>query len=356
VHAPAPGFDARWQLYRLLSDPFRLRLLALAAVEELALGELAELLGESQPNVSRHAAPLRQAGLLAERKQGTRTLVRLPAEALSDAVVRDAVAAGRELCESDGSLARVPTIVRGRDEKTREFFAKAARGSDHLGLAPELPAYLSALGALLPCRELAVDAGTGDGVLLDLLAPVFKRVLGVDRSAAQLERAALRVKQRGYQNVELLEAELSDTKLARRVGKGADAVVAARVLHHAPLPRVALSELGALLRPGGKLLVIDYARHADEQLRDAQADVWMGFEAGELLTLSREAGLSEPQVFPIQQSLTAAAMDGHVGWQLLVASRAPGAPRPPPRKVFSGAPPPPVGGPPPPKQNKRSER
>ena len=143
----------------------------------------------------------------------------------------------------------------------------------------------------------------------------------MDRSAAQLERAALRIKQRGYDNVELIEAELSDAKLTRRVGQGADVVVAARVLHHAPLPRVALSELAALLRPGGKLLVIDYARHADEQLRDAQADVWMGFEADELLSLSREAGLSGSQVFPIQQSLAAAAMDGHVGWQLLVASR-----------------------------------
>src|SRR3954464_13288838 len=111
--------DARWQLYRLLSEPFRLRLLALAAEEELALGELADLLGESQPNVSRHAAPLRQAGLLAERKQGTRTLVRLPPDALSDAVVRDAVAAGRALCTEDGSLARVTDILRGRDEKTR---------------------------------------------------------------------------------------------------------------------------------------------------------------------------------------------------------------------------------------------
>lgn len=320
MQAVAPALDARWQLYRLLSDPFRLRLLALSAVEELALGELAELLSESQPNVSRHAAPLRQAGLLAERKQGTRTLVRLAPEALADAVVRDAVAAGRELCEADGSLGRVAAIVRGRDAKTREFFAKA-RSAEQLGLAPELPAYLAALGALLPRRGLAVDAGTGDGVLLDMLAPIFTRVLAVDRSAAQLERAALRVRQRGYRNVELLEAELGDPALSARVGRGADVVLAARVLHHAPLPRVALSELGALLGPGGKLLVIDYARHSDEQLRDAQADVWMGFEADELLALSREAGLCEPQVFPIQQSLAVAAMDGHVGWQLLVASQ-----------------------------------
>ena len=331
VHAAAPGFDGRWQLYRLLSDPFRLRLLALASVEELALGELAELLSESQPNLSRHAAPLRQAGLLAERKQGTRTLVRLPSEALSDAVVRDAVAAGRTLCEADGSLERVAAIVRGRDEKTREFFAKASRDGTELKLAPELPAYLSAFGALLPRRQLAVDAGTGDGALLDLLAPVFERVIAVDRSAAQLERAARRVKQRGYSNVELLQAELSDAALTARVGQGADVVVAARVLHHAPLPRVALSELSALLSPGGKLLVIDYARHTDEQMAAAQADVWLGFEASELLRFCREAGLDDARVFPIPQSYAAQAIDGHVGWQLLVATKplSPGAPLPP---------------------------
>jgi len=321
VHAAAPGFDGRWQLYRLLSDPFRLRLLALAGAEELALGELAELLGESQPNVSRHAAPLRQAGLLAERKQGTRTLVRLPPEALGDAVVRDAVAAGRKLCEDDGSLERIFAIVRGRDEKTREFFAKASRDGAELGLAPELPAYLSAFGALLSRRELAVDAGTGDGVLLDLLAPVFARVVAVDRSAAQLERAARRVRQRGYANVELVQAELAADELVARVGAGADVVVAARVLHHAPLPRVALSELSGLLRAGGKLLVIDYARHTDEQMAAAQADVWLGFEASELLGYSREAGLSDAQVFPIPQSYAAQASDGHVGWQLLVATK-----------------------------------
>lgn len=317
----APGFDSRWQLYRLLSDPFRLRLLALASVEELALGELAELLEESQPNLSRHSAPLRQAGLLAERKQGTRTLVRLPSSALADAVVRDAVQAGRTLCEQDGSLERIAAIVRGRDEKTREFFARAPRDSGELGLSPELPAYLVAFGALLPDRGLAVDAGTGDGVLLDLLAPTFARVVGVDRSSAQLERAARRVRQRGYQNVELVQAELGAPELLARVGGGADVVVAARMLHHAPLPRVALGELYGLLRPGGRLLIIDYARHTDEHMAAAQADVWLGFEARELLELSGEAGFEDARVVPIPHSYAAAAADGHVGWQLLVAQR-----------------------------------
>src|SRR5580765_957897 len=112
------------ELYRVLSEPVRLRLLALAQQEELAIGELAELLGESQPNISRHAAPLKQAGLLAVRKQGTRALVRLAEGAVADPVVLDALRSGRSLCEEDGSLARVADVIAARDAVAREYFAQ----------------------------------------------------------------------------------------------------------------------------------------------------------------------------------------------------------------------------------------
>src|SRR6185295_7155299 len=91
--------DARWQLYRLLSDPVRRRLLALANGTELAIGELAELLDQTQPNVSRHAGALRQGGLLLDRRDGTRIFVRLAAHADKDPVVRDALAEGRRLTD-----------------------------------------------------------------------------------------------------------------------------------------------------------------------------------------------------------------------------------------------------------------
>jgi ArsR family transcriptional regulator len=313
--------DARWQLYRLLSDPLRLRLLALAAEEELALGELADLLGESQPNLSRQAAPLRQAGLLAERRQGTRTLVRVDAAAKSDPVVCDALAAGRALCEKDGSLARIVTIVRARDQKTREFFAHPPRADEPLVLAPELPVYIAALASLLEARALAVDAGTGDGALLDVLAPAFDRVIALDRSAAQLARAERRVQARSYDNVELYSAEISDKAVRRAVGTGADVVVAARVLHHAPLPRETLKALAALLRPGGKLLLLDYARHADEALRDAQADVWMGFDPRELENFAEGAGLIGVSARDLPRGLFQNGVDGHLSWLLLSGKR-----------------------------------
>src|SRR5688572_7860377 len=294
VLATAP--ETRWQLYRLLAEPARLRLLALAAEEELSLSELAELLDESQPNVSRHAGPLRQAGLLAERRQGTRTLVRLAQDACADAVVADAVSAGRELCNADGSLLRVAAVVRARDLKTREFFAEPPLRNESLGIAVEVPAYLSALSLLMERRGLAVDAGTGDGALLDVLAPLFDRVIALDRSEAQLARAAERVRVRGYANVSLFCAELDAEEVQSAAEEGADVVIASRVLHHAPLPREAVRSLAALLRPGGRLLVIDYCRHADEALRDAQADVWMGFEERELIEFATAAGLCAAKV------------------------------------------------------------
>jgi len=317
----AAPLDARWQLYRLLSDPFRLRLLALAAEEELALGELADLLGESQPNLSRHAAPLRQAGLLSERRQGTRTLVRLDSAARTDAVVSDALLTGRGLCEKDGSLARIAGVVRARDQKTREFFARAPRADEPLVLAPELPAYIAALASLLEQNTLAVDAGTGDGALLDVLAPAFTRVVALDRSAAQLERAERRVEARGYDNVELFSAEISDRAVRLAVGEGADVVVAARVLHHAPLPRETVKALAALLRPGGYLLVLDYARHADEGLRETQADVWMGFESAELTEFATFAGLEKVRTRELSRGLFQNSIDGHLSWLLLSGKR-----------------------------------
>jgi ArsR family transcriptional regulator len=314
--------ESRWQLYRLLSEPMRLRVLALAAEDELSVGELAELLGESQPNVSRHAAPLRQAGLLADRRQGARTLIRLGEGAERDAVVADAIAAGRELCAADGSLARVSEVVARRDAKARELFARPTAAE--VGLSLDLPSYLAAFAALIDPRELAVDAGTGDGALLDLLAPVYRRVVAIDRSEAQLARARQRLRARGYGNVTLIQEQLDGEHVRAAVGEGADLVVAARVLHHAPRPKTALCDLVQLARPGGKLLVIDYSRHDDEELSDQQADVWMGFSAEELSGFARAAGLSDVHVSEIPASYVRPGPDGHLTWLSLVGTRSNG--------------------------------
>ncbi len=307
--------EERWQLYRLLADPNRLRLLALSATEELSVGELAELLGEPQPNVSRHASPLRQAGLLADRKDGTRIFVHLADAVQNDPVVVDALSAGRKLCEEDGSLGRVASVIARRDAKAREFFARP--GSVEVSVSPNLPVYLHAFEGLLSPAKVAVDAGTGDGELLDILAPLFGRVVALDRSAAQLERARTRIAARGYDNVELMEGDVSAVKSPL----GADLVVAARMLHHAPRPRPAFAELASLARPGGHVLVIDYARHDDERLSDELADLWLGFSKDELLSFARDAGLEDVRVRDIPRSLHRFGPDAHLGWIYAAGTR-----------------------------------
>jgi SAM-dependent methyltransferase len=315
------GLESRWQLYRLLGEPFRLRLLALAREEELAMGELAELLDESMPNVSRHAAALRQAGLLSERRHGTRSFLSLTPGIEADPVLMDALSVGRRLCDEEGRLLRIVDVVRARDARSREFFSRAAPKDVLQQFTAELPAFLMALRELVPERGLALDAGTGDGAWLDALAPLYDRVIAVDRSAEQLARAGQRVALRGYANVTLLCADLGDDALARAVGDGADLVVAARVLHHAPRPRTVLDALVRLLRPGGRLVVVDYQRHADEAFRENQADVWNGFEADELEAHALGAGLREVRVTILPAPLLQGTSDGHIGWQALSGVR-----------------------------------
>ncbi|MDP8998541.1 MAG: metalloregulator ArsR/SmtB family transcription factor [Myxococcota bacterium] len=307
----------RWELYRVLSEPIRLRLLALAGQEELSIGELADLLGEGQPNVSRHAGALRQAGLLRDRREGTRTLVRAASEAASDAVVADAMASGRALCEADGSLARIVEVLRVREAAAHEFFARPGKARVD-AMPAEVGAYLAAFGWLLPRRALALDAGTGDGRLLEVLAPTYERVVAVDRSGAQLTRARERVAGRGFANVTFMQGELDSRELRRAVRGGADAVFASRVLHHAPRPAVVVAHLASLCAPGGVLVVLDYQKHDDESMRE-QADAWLGFEAAELRRFARAAGLQDPRVTPIPKSLCGDGADKHLQWQVLVA-------------------------------------
>lgn len=320
------GGSQRWELYRVLSEPARLRLLALAAEEELGIGELAELLGESQPNVSRHAATLKGLGLLTVRREGTRAFVRVSGTALADAVVGDALESGRALVRADGSLARVAGVVREREASAREFFARPRERERVDGLDDTVLAYVATLSTLLPARGLAVDAGTGDGGLLDVLAPSFDRVVAIDRSPAQLEAARARVAQRGFRNVELLAGELGDPAVSERLAGKADVVFAARILHHAPRPGDLVRRLAELCKPagddgpGGALLVLDYAAHDDEAMRD-EADVWLGFEPHELLGFARAAGLEGARVSPVPPALRGRGTDAHLAWQVLVARR-----------------------------------
>jgi ArsR family transcriptional regulator len=218
----------------------------------------------------------------------------------------------------------VPEVLRAREAAAHEFFARPNKA--RVDAAPaEIGAYLAALAALLPRRALALDAGTGDGRLLDVLAPVYERVVAADRADAQLARARERVTARGFTNVTLVHGELDSKEVRGAVGPhGADAVFASRVLHHAPRPARVVEELASLCAPGGSLVVIDYAPHEDESMRE-QADAWLGFEPAELRRFARSAGLQDSRIMKIPAALCGDGPDKHLPWQALV-SRKPAGP------------------------------
>jgi SAM-dependent methyltransferase len=184
-----------------------------------------------------------------------------------------------------------------------------------------------------------VDVGTGDGALLEMLAPVFERVIALDRSPAQLELAAARAARRGFHNVRFVRGEIdgpevmaavSELPPAERRGavgrkrvRGADAVFAARVLHHAAVPSRAIEALVRLARPpsgterGGGVFMLEYESHSDEALREQQADLWLGFAPDELGRFGAQAGLERIEQLRLPQPWCGVGADRHLPWQLV---------------------------------------
>ncbi len=297
-------------------------MLALCAQEELSVGELALALRDSQPQVSRKVSALREAGLLDARKDGARVFLKLPGNLLSaDPVVAEAVAEGRRLCLADNSLARIPALVAAREETGRELFEAAAPSPQTVPSSPEHLAHLAALAPLLPNRSLALDIGTGDGLLLDVLAPLYQRVIAVERSRAQLAKVSERVAARGFHHVSLFSGSHDDTALWERVDAlgGADLVFAGRTLHHSSRPQTAVQSFARLLKKGGHLIVLDYLPHSLEALRQEHGDVWSGFTTESIAEFCNSAGLTLTTQTEIPNAFHPQGPDATLQWQAWVA-------------------------------------
>jgi ArsR family transcriptional regulator len=184
-------------------------------------------------------------------------------------------------------------------------------------------AHLAALAPLLAGRALAVDVGTGDGLSLDLLAPLFARVIAVDRSRAQLARVAQRVEARGFHHVSLFPGSYDDAALVQRVDAagGADLVFCGRTLHHASRPSQAVAAFGRLLKRGGFLVVLDYLAHDDDTLRTEAGDVWLGFPDADVRRFFADASLTFIGEAPIPPSFRPQGPDARVTWHAWVAQK-----------------------------------
>jgi ArsR family transcriptional regulator len=277
---------------RAAGEETRLRILALLAEGELSVSDLTDILGQSQPRISRHLKLLVEAGLVERHREGAWAFFRLADHAAFGPVVRPLLAA---LDPADQQLAadraRVVAVRKARTKAAQAFFARLAPEWDrlrslHVSEEAVETAVLEAIGAR-PIRAL-LDLGTGTGRMLQLLAPLASRAVGLDASHAMLSVARANLEKAGLARVELRQGDI----YAPPFGRGSfDLVMIHQVLHYVDDPARALREAGRLLSPGGRLIVIDFAPHRLEFLRETQAHRRLGFAQDQVAGWLAEAGL-----------------------------------------------------------------
>jgi len=269
----------------------RLRLLALLAEAELTVSETVAILGQSQPRVSRHLKLLVEAGLVERRREGAWAFFKL-APGGGGALARTLVGwldGGDALLAGDRD--RLAEVRHARADNAARYFAAHAAEWDGIRSlhAPEaqVEAAIRAAVGDAPLRCL-VDLGAGTGRMLELFAPQADRAIGVDLSSAMLAVARGRLEETGARNVQLRQSDIYALPIERGA---ADLAIMHQVLHYLDEPGRALREAARVLAPGGRLLIVDFAPHDAEILREKHAHRRLGFAASEIETLLKEAGL-----------------------------------------------------------------
>jgi SAM-dependent methyltransferase len=283
--------------FSALADATRCRMLWLLDGHELTVSELCAVLQLPQSTVSRHLKTLGDAGWVSSRRDGTSRYYAIATGAAAGhpelwELTRNQLA-GRPGVEQDGR--RLARILARRGSASQQFFAASAGEWDRLRgeLFGEFVS-VQALVALLPPTWTIGDLGCGTGALLPVLSPYVATVIGVDASEEML--AAARHRSQALPNVELRRGPLEALPLA---DASLDAAVMMLVLHHLPAPVPALREARRVLKPGGKLLLVDMAAHDREEYRQQMGHVWLGFSEDQLRRFAEQAGFPALRIEPL---------------------------------------------------------
>lgn len=285
-------------IFRALADSTRLRIVALLRRMELSVGELAQVLGQSQPRVSRHVKILADAGLVERRKEGSWVFVALGTTGRVEPLLMalDRWGEGNADAEALADAARLDAVRQDRTAAAAQWFEAHAGEWDairslHVAESEIEAAMQDALGEA-PIGRL-VDIGTGTGRMLELFAPQADSAIGIDRSSEMLRLARAKLSERGLTHAELRQADFYALPMP---GESADAVILHHVLHFAQQPESAIGEAARVLESGGRLLIVDFAPHNREDLRTSDAHARLGFSDEQMLAWFGAAKLAPVKV------------------------------------------------------------
>ena len=284
-----------WETLRLLADPTRSRMLHLLHRGELAVGELQEILGLPQSRISTHLALLRKAQLVNDRRDGKKSFYSLARDLpVSVAGIVDAaLAASAREPKSAADQRSLQRIIEKRRQKAEQHFNLVA---DRLGRNYCPGRSWEAIGQmlfLLTPRVRIADLGAGDGTLSRLLARQAESVHCVDNSPRMVQVGRALAKKEHLRNLTYVLGNIEKVPLPDR---SIDLALLSQALHHAENPRHALAEAFRILKPGGRLLILDLRAHRFEKARELYADRWLGFKENELHDWIEEAGFSQSEV------------------------------------------------------------
>jgi len=290
------------KILRVVADSTRLRILLLLEREELSVAELQEILAMGQSTISTHLSQLKQAGLVEDRRTGKNSLYRLKRENGAGVLTELLTQARAEIAEAKRDQAAVKRVLKKRQDKTRAFFDDVA-GRFGRSYVPG-KSWKSVAEALLKLMSPMViaDLGAGEGAFSLLLAQRAKRVIAVDTSAKMVEFGRQQAKRQGVKNVDYRLGDMEEVPIE---DNSVDLVFFSQSLHHALHPERAVAEAWRILKPGGRIVLLDLAKHRFEEARELYADEWLGFSEVELEAAMEKAGFCGIQISVVHKEAEA---------------------------------------------------
>src|SRR5262245_4884043 len=280
---------------RALSDPTRIRIVALLEKDELSVVELQEITRLGQSRISTHLGLLQDSALVQSRREGKRTFYKVNPDlnGAGQEFLQLAIRGAKELPEQQGDQLNLKRILARRHEQAQVYFNQVAGRFDRVyGPGRSWQAFGHLLLRILPPLVVA-DLGSGEGLLSELLARCCRRVIAVDNSEKIVAFGAAKAKKNNLKNLEFRLGDLQSPPIEQ---ESVDLAILSQALHHAQDPAKAIAAVHRILKRHGQAVILDLARHSFEQAHALYGDRWLGFAESDLHRWLEQAGFKEIEI------------------------------------------------------------